>query len=103
VSDWFTRLAARRAWQAGGRPNRFPQLPPKASIGFEPENVARGSSGVAMIWSLQVLRFLAALMVVYVHAAQIAFVATTSSGFIPHNIAIMGRAGVDIFLCFPAS
>jgi exopolysaccharide production protein ExoZ len=51
----------------------------------------------AMIWSLQILRFVAALMVVYVHAAQIAFAATGSSGFIPREFAIMGRSGVDIF------
>jgi exopolysaccharide production protein ExoZ len=50
-----------------------------------------------MIWSLQILRFVAALMVVYVHAAQIAFVATGSSGLIPQELAIMGRSGVDIF------
>jgi exopolysaccharide production protein ExoZ len=50
-----------------------------------------------MIWSLQVLRFIAALMVVYVHSAQVAFVSTGSIGFIPHSLAVMGRAGVDIF------
>jgi exopolysaccharide production protein ExoZ len=50
-----------------------------------------------MIWSVQALRFVAALMVVYVHAAQIAFAATGSSGAIPHSIALTGRAGVDIF------
>lgn len=50
-----------------------------------------------MIWSLQSLRFVAALMVVYIHAAQVAFVSTGSSGFIPHDLALMGRAGVDIF------
>jgi exopolysaccharide production protein ExoZ len=51
----------------------------------------------AMIWSLQILRFVAALMVVYVHAAQVAVAATGSSGLIPLEIAIMGRSGVDIF------
>jgi exopolysaccharide production protein ExoZ len=50
-----------------------------------------------MVWSLQVLRFVAALMVVYVHAAQVAFAATGSSGFIPQALAIVGRSGVDIF------
>jgi exopolysaccharide production protein ExoZ len=50
-----------------------------------------------MIWSLQILRFAAALMVVYFHAEEVAFVATGSSGFIPHDLASMGRAGVDIF------
>jgi len=50
-----------------------------------------------MIWSLQVLRFVAALMVVYVHAAQTAFAATGSNGFIPPELSIAGRSGVDIF------
>jgi exopolysaccharide production protein ExoZ len=50
-----------------------------------------------MIWSLQILRFVAALMVVWVHAVQVAFTATGSGGFIPHEFAIMGRSGVDIF------
>jgi exopolysaccharide production protein ExoZ len=50
-----------------------------------------------MIWSLQVLRFVAAIMVVYVHAAQIAFAATGSSGTIPRSLAIVGQSGVDIF------
>lgn len=50
-----------------------------------------------MIWSLQTLRFAAALMVVYVHAAQTAFAATGSNGFLPQEFQIAGRAGVDIF------
>src|SRR6266550_3905557 len=50
-----------------------------------------------MIWSLQILRFIAALMVVYVHASQTAFAVTGSIGIIPHDIAVMGHAGVDIF------
>lgn len=50
-----------------------------------------------MIWSLQTLRFIAALMVVWAHAAQVAFDATGSGGFIPHELAIVGRSGVDIF------
>lgn len=50
-----------------------------------------------MIWSLQTLRFVAAMMVVYVHSAQVAFAVTGSGGAIPHSIAIAGRAGVDIF------
>jgi exopolysaccharide production protein ExoZ len=52
-----------------------------------------------MIWSIQVLRFAAALMVVYIHAVQIA--ATTpaagSIGFIPFRVATIGHIGVDIF------
>jgi exopolysaccharide production protein ExoZ len=49
-----------------------------------------------MIWSLQSLRFAAALMVVYIHAVLIAGPAVENS-FIPLNLAIAGRAGVDIF------
>jgi exopolysaccharide production protein ExoZ len=50
-----------------------------------------------MIWSLQILRFVAALMVVYVHAEDAALTATGSSGTVPHDLAIVGGAGVDIF------
>ena len=50
-----------------------------------------------MVWSLQVLRFVAALMVVYVHAAQVAAATTGSPGTLPQEWAIAGRAGVDIF------
>lgn len=50
-----------------------------------------------MIWSLQTLRFVAAAMVVYVHAAQTALHATGSAGLLPHNIAGLGLTGVDIF------
>lgn len=50
-----------------------------------------------MIWSLQILRFVAAAMVVYVHAAQTAFVTTGSVGFVPYYIAGLGLTGVDIF------
>src|SRR5260370_23518319 len=50
-----------------------------------------------MIWSLQILRFVAAAMVVYVHAAQTAFDATGSVGLVPYKIAGLGLAGVDIF------
>jgi exopolysaccharide production protein ExoZ len=50
-----------------------------------------------MIWSLQILRFVAAAMVVYVHAAQTAFAATGSVGLLPYNIAGLGLTGVDIF------
>jgi len=45
-----------------------------------------------MIWSLQVLRFVAALMVVYVHAAQTAFAATGSNGFIPQSCRSLDEA-----------
>ncbi|MBZ9697014.1 MULTISPECIES: acyltransferase family protein [unclassified Mesorhizobium] len=50
-----------------------------------------------MIWSLQVLRFVAALMVVYVHAAQTAVKATGSNGLLPPELQVVGFAGVDIF------
>jgi exopolysaccharide production protein ExoZ len=50
-----------------------------------------------MIWSLQILRFVAAAMVVYVHAAQTAFDATGSVGPVPYKITGLGLAGVDIF------
>ena len=50
-----------------------------------------------MIWSLQILRFVAALMVVYIHAAQIARAATGANGLLPPEFQIAGQAGVDIF------
>jgi exopolysaccharide production protein ExoZ len=53
--------------------------------------------GDAMIWSLQILRFIAALMVVYVHAAGTAFTVTGSAGIIPVDLVIIGASGVDIF------
>lgn len=49
------------------------------------------------IWSLQALRFVAALMIVYVHAAQTAIEATGSGGMLPNQLPIAARAGVDIF------
>jgi exopolysaccharide production protein ExoZ len=50
-----------------------------------------------LIWSLQTLRFVAAMMVVYVHAAQTAVTATGSNGLLPHQFQLVGWAGVDIF------
>jgi exopolysaccharide production protein ExoZ len=52
-----------------------------------------------MIWSIQVLRFVAALLVVYVHAVQItaATTAIRSAGSIPFRVATIGHIGVDIF------
>lgn len=50
-----------------------------------------------MIWSLQILRFVAALMVVYVHAAQTAVKVTGSNGLLPRDFQVVGFAGVDIF------
>jgi exopolysaccharide production protein ExoZ len=50
-----------------------------------------------MIWSLQALRFAAALMVVYLHSAQVARQVTGSNGFLPAEFQLAGQAGVDIF------
>jgi exopolysaccharide production protein ExoZ len=50
-----------------------------------------------MIWSLQSLRFVAALMVVYAHAAQAAYTATGSTGLLPYNIVSVGLSGIDLF------
>ena len=50
-----------------------------------------------MIWPLQNLRFVAALMVVYVHAAQLAVEQTGSYGIFPRELPLAGQAGVDIF------
>ncbi|HXE26467.1 MAG TPA: acyltransferase [Roseiarcus sp.] len=55
----------------------------------------RDQSGT--IWSLQSLRFAAAMMVVYYHAAGASLIATHSYGFMPRDFQIAGRAGVDIF------
>ena len=49
------------------------------------------------IWSLQSLRFAAAMMVVYFHVANASLIATHSFGLLPRNFQIVGRAGVDIF------
>ena len=54
-----------------------------------------------MIWSLQVLRFVAALMIVYLHAARVgAEVALNTTGdtrWAPYDMASAANAGVDIF------
>jgi len=50
-----------------------------------------------MIWSLQILRFVAALMVVYSHSVKIAVEVTRSNGLLPLSVQMVGRAGVDIF------
>ena len=49
-----------------------------------------------MIWSLQVLRFVAALMVVFLHAVQSA-ARISAVGVIPYEFELIGSAGVDIF------
>jgi exopolysaccharide production protein ExoZ len=50
-----------------------------------------------MIWSLQVLRFIAAMLVVFVHATEAALHATGSASSVPRGIALLGHSGVDIF------
>lgn len=58
---------------------------------------SRAAGEADLIWSLQSLRFVAALMVVYVHAAQTALAATGSTGLLPPQLAAIGLSGVDIF------
>lgn len=53
-------------------------------------------SHLAMIWPLQVLRFAAALMVVYLHSAQTAR-NLAGDGAVPYQFVLLGSAGVDIF------
>jgi exopolysaccharide production protein ExoZ len=50
-----------------------------------------------MIWSIQALRFFAALMIVYIHAADEAARVTGSIGSIPVELEQIGNSGVDIF------
>ena len=50
-----------------------------------------------MIWSLQVLRFVAALMVAYLHCVFAAAHVTGGAGSIPIEMSIIGTSGVDIF------
>lgn len=50
-----------------------------------------------MLWSIQVLRFVAAVMVVYIHAADTAMQVNGSFGSIPPTLANIGHSGVDIF------
>lgn len=50
-----------------------------------------------MIWSLQTLRFIAAFLIVFVHTAQTAAVATGEHGLIPFEVQFAARVGVDIF------
>jgi len=52
-----------------------------------------------MIWSLQSLRFAAAMMVVYFHAAGASLIATGSYGLLPRNFQIVGRAGLTFSSC----
>src|SRR5262245_61986931 len=50
-----------------------------------------------MIWSLQILRFIAALMIVYAHVSYIPIHVTGSNGSIPQVLATLCLSGVDIF------
>jgi exopolysaccharide production protein ExoZ len=59
--------------------------------------VTIGQYIATVIWPLQILRFIAALMVVYVHAAHLAVKATGSYGLFPPELPLAGQAGVDIF------
>jgi exopolysaccharide production protein ExoZ len=59
--------------------------------------VTIGQYGATVLWPLQILRFVAALMVVYIHVAQLAFQTTGSNGTFPPEFQIAGQAGVDIF------
>ena len=51
-----------------------------------------------MIWSLQALRFVAAMLVVFMHASAMAYLGTGNThGIVPENITSLGGVGVDIF------
>lgn len=56
----------------------------------------RASCQLQTIWSLQALRFVAALMVVFLHAVQSA-ARISGFGVISYEFALIGSAGVDIF------
>ena len=49
------------------------------------------------IYSLQALRFVAALMVIHLHAVEVAVMSSGHTGYLGSGIGILGRAGVDIF------
>ncbi len=85
------------AGQLGGKESAL-----KRGLGLQAWAKAAGPHGAATpieqtIWSLQTLRFAAAMMVVYFHAANAAFSATGSYGLLPYNFHTTGAAGVDIF------
>jgi exopolysaccharide production protein ExoZ len=70
------------------------------SFGVNPEvvkDMTTGGPESGTIWSLQSLRFAAAIMVVSFHAAGASLIATGSYGLLPRDFQIVGRAGVDIF------
>ncbi len=85
------------AGQLGGKESAL-----KRGLGLQAWAKAAGPHGAVTpieqtIWSLQTLRFAAAMMVVYFHAANAAFSATGSYGLLPYNFHTTGAAGVDIF------
>jgi exopolysaccharide production protein ExoZ len=49
------------------------------------------------LWSIQVLRFVAALLVVHLHAVQRAIELAASPGLLGDAATVLGRCGVDIF------
>lgn len=49
------------------------------------------------LWSIQGLRFAAALLVVWVHAVERTFAITGQYGLTGNAGALLGRCGVDIF------
>jgi exopolysaccharide production protein ExoZ len=49
------------------------------------------------IWSIQILRFIAALLVVHLHAVNNVWTLTRQLGFAGHAGAVFGHCGVDIF------
>src|SRR4051812_5002148 len=70
------------------------QTPSHAGRTESPQTTAEEALPVGgMIWSLQTLRFFAALMVVYLHAAHFA----GYSDVVPRWLIKTGGAGVDIF------
>ena len=56
-------------------------------------NTTAGAAESGTIWSLQSLRFVAAMMVVYFHAAGASLIATHSYSLLPRDFQIVGRAG----------
>jgi exopolysaccharide production protein ExoZ len=83
-----------KTWSAGSATTGFGHPGIGRSFGVNLELVAAGSG---TIWSLQSLRFAAAMMVVYFHTAEASLLATGSYGLLPRNFQIVGRSGVDIF------
>lgn len=49
------------------------------------------------LWSVQILRFVAALMVVHLHSASVVYNRTGDGGFLGEIGTVIGAAGVDLF------